>query len=478
MSNGGYVGWVLLLLGCGAFFAQTAAEAAQDGRAHTRRITWLLLTLTVAGCVAASTRLLPTDLTAYVVCFDLWVTALVVVRLHLVEEFRPLSDHALELAAVASVVGAAALVGALVRVGVGWTRLQSPTTFAAFSGLFTVAVAVPVALRFRRVLFARRYGSGILSPADVAVITADLHAQREPRDLLDKAAHMVATASGSREARIVLGTETPALPDHWVVQPLVVGGDQVGALLVESTHAEGPDLRQQEIVSQLVPTVALVARAVGLAVEAEHARRDVARERDAERTRILGDLHDGLGPVLAGMSMRVQATLRTAPDSAYTDLLHDLAADLAASRTDLRRLVAGITPSVLDDGDLESALARLVQSFQGAGDGPRVSLGVSLDGPLPMAVQVAVYRSVAEGLTNALRHARATRIDVTVRSIAGRAVVDVADDGVGGVIVPGVGLSSLRQRADTLGGCLELAPTEPSGTRLRLELPSRVAARA
>ena len=100
----------------------------------------------------------------------------------------------------------------------------------------------------------------------------------------------------------------------------------------------------------------------------------MARERDAERKRVLGDLHDGLGPVLAGMSMRVQAALRTAASPETASLLTDLSTDLAASRTDLRRIVAGITPSILDDGDLESALHSLVQSFGKPVDGPRVTL--------------------------------------------------------------------------------------------------------
>jgi signal transduction histidine kinase len=355
---------------------------------------------------------------------------------------------------------------------VGWTQLQSPATFAAFSALFAAALTAPVAVRVRRNLLARRYGSGTLSPSDVAVITADLHAQTEPRDLLDKAAHMVASASGSPQARIVLDAEIPAVPDHWVVHPLVVGGDQVGALLVESTHLEGPEPRQQRIVSQLLPTVALVARAVGLAIEAEHARREVARERDAERARILGDLHDGLGPVLAGMSMRVQATLRTTTDPAYVDLLRDLAVDLAGSRTDLRRLVAGITPSVLDEGDLDSALDGLVRSFQGVTGGPRVSLDVALNGVLPGDVQVAVYRSVAEGITNALRHANASSIDVAVQSAEGLVLVDVVDDGSGGPVVPGVGRATLRQRAATQGGCLVTVPAQPTGTHLQLKLPA------
>jgi signal transduction histidine kinase len=288
---------------------------------------------------------------------------------------------------------------------------------------------------------------------------------------------MVASASGSRQARIVLGEDAPVTPENWLLHPLDVGGDRVGALLVESSNPEGPELRQQKIVAQLLPTVALVARAVGLAVEAEHARRDVARERDAERKRVMGDLHDGLGPILAGMSMRVQATLRTAPSSEYAGLLTDLAAGLAASRTDLRRIVAGITPSTLDDGDLGSALARLVKSFQGVAGGPQVTLEVALDTVLSPAVQVAVYRSVAEGVTNALRHAAASAIDVQVQARSGVVLVDVVDDGVGGQVVPGVGLSSLEQRAGTLGGCLKVAAAEPKGTRMHVELPAGAEAR-
>ena len=398
--------------------------------------------------------------------------AVVVGRLWLSTRFRPLDEPLLDLLLLAAVVGATLLMALLVRLGASTLRLPSADTSAAFTALVTASMAVPGALWVRRTALSRRYGTGVLSPADVAVITADLHAQTEPRDLLDKAARMVAAASASREARIVLGDDAPAVPASWVVHPLEVGGDRVGALAVDSGEAEGPEPRQQQVVAQLLPTVALVARAVGLAVEAEHARRDVARQRDAERTRVLGDLHDGLGPVLAGMSMRVQATLRTAPPPEYAALLRDLADGLAASRTDLRRIVAGITPSILDDGDLGSALERLVASFQGAAGGPQVTLRVSLEGPLSPAVQVAVYRSVAEALTNALRHARATEVEVSVESRAGLVVVEVVDDGSGGPVVPGVGLSSLAQRAEHLGGCLELGVAEPVGTRLHLRLPA------
>jgi signal transduction histidine kinase len=92
-------------------------------------------------------------------------------------------------------------------------------------------------------------------------------------------------------------------------------------------------------------------------------------------------------------------------------------------------------------------------------------------------VAVAVYRSVAEGVANALRHGHAQHVAVrVVTSPGGDTHVDVRDDGVGGVIVPGVGLTSLRRRAEHLGGTLSIRPQQPVGTHLHLELPGTVVA--
>ncbi len=469
----GGVGWSVVVAGIAGVYLTIGRAVQSESREARRRTAWAILVLVVCGTVTGLGWALTPDVADFVTCGALWVAALATARLFFASEFRPLDEHALDLAMALAAAAAAALVGGLVMLGSSWTRLPSPRTSASFSALVTLAMAGPAALWVRRSILSRRYGKGTISPSDVAKITADLHAQTEPRDLLGKAARMVATASGSREARIVLGDEEPVLPENWVLHPLLVGGDQVGALLIEYGNNEGPELRQQRVVAQLLPTVALVARAVGLAVEAEHARRNVARERDAERTRILGDLHDGLGPVLAGMSMRVQATLRTTRDPEQADLLTDLSADLARSRTDLRRLVAGITPSVLDDGDLGSALDRLVHSFRSTTGGPAFDLDVRLSVVLPSEVQVAVYRSVAEGVTNALRHAKASRIGVSVRTTPDEVLVDVVDDGAGGPVVPGVGLSSLAKRAESLGGCLEVFADDARGTRLQLRLPTR-----
>ncbi|NGN69325.1 hypothetical protein G5C51_36245 [Streptomyces sp. A7024] len=398
-------------------------------------------------------------------------TAAAMYRLATIRELRPIGEPLTDAAIAVALLLFGAAVGTVVRIGGVRARIPEPDLAGAFAAIVAAALVLPAGLWLRRRLLARRYGPGTLSAADVAQITAGLHTRTDARELLGKAAAMVAAASGHRQVGLVLGPDVPEPPAHWVLYPLVVGGDRVGTLYLEPRHPEGPEPRQERTVGQLLPTVSLVASAVGLAVEADHARQDVARQRDAERGRILGDLHDGLGPMLIGMGMRVRAELRSRP----TPLLEALAGELADCRGDLRRIVSGLTPSVLHDSDLGTALRRLAGSFTGWG--PAVTLSTGIDGDLPPAVAVAVYRSVAEGITNALRHARADEVRVDVRTGPGGIIlVDVHDDGTGGPITPGVGLSSLRRRAEELGGTLHIAAGRASGTRLHLELPTGKAA--
>jgi signal transduction histidine kinase len=434
-------------------------------RMARRRMIWLVVwSALLIGVLAVASAAEPRA-RALVTMLGLWAMAAVVFQLATARVLRPIDEPLIDIAiGVATVVGGAG-VGSLMRVLATRVALPEPDLSSAFAAVIATGLALPAGLWLRRSLLQRRYGRGTLTAADVAQITADLHSLTDARDLLGKAAATVAVASGHRQVGLILGAEDPDVPASWVLYPLVVGGDRVGTLFLEAAHPEGPEPRQQRTVAQLLPTVSLMAKAVSLAVEADHARRDVARQRDAERARILGDLHDGIGPVLVGMSLRVRAELRRQP----APMLQALADELAACRGDLRRIVSGLTPSVLEEGDLASALRALVGSFDG--NGPAVTLEVALDDDVPEEVAVAVYRSVAEGVTNALRHAHAERVTVAVRSGSGEGTtVEVCDDGVGGPIVWGVGLSSLRRRATELGGTVDVT-ANGTGTRLRLALP-------
>lgn len=447
-------------------------------RMARRRMVWLTTwsALLVAAVVAASSLGGPRAVAA-VTTLGLWGLAALVVRLVLSPELRPVDEPLVDAAAVLAALACGAGVGVLVGLASRRAGMPAPQLSAVFAAVASAALILPGAMWLRTAFLERRYGAGTLSPGDVAAITADLHTQTDARELLEKAAAMVSVASGHLEVTMLPGPDGPettgthAQSARAVAYPLVVGGDRVGTLVVVPRHPEGLEPRQARTVTQLLPTLALVARAVSLAVEADHARADVARERDAERARILGDLHDGLGPALAGLSMRVQAEVRTGP----TPLLEALARELADCRGELRRIVSGLTPSALTHDGLEGALDRLVASF--AGGGPGVVLETALTTQPCAEVAVAAYRSVAEGLTNALRHARAETVRVRVTSTAdGGLLVDVVDDGVGGPIAPGVGLTSLRRRAEHLGGALVIEPGERAGTHLSVLLPATGAA--
>jgi signal transduction histidine kinase len=442
------------------------------GRTPRRRLFWLLVwSAAVFGSVVVADSVLSPRAEALVITLGMWSLAGLVARLTIASELRPVDEPLIDVVAVALTLAIGAAVGVGVRLAGTRAGIPAPDLAAAFAAVTATALAWPAAAWWRRSWLARRYGTGTLTPVDVAAITADLHHLTDPRELLAKAAEMVAVSSGHRQVTLVLGADSPDLPEGWVDHPLLVGGDRVGTLLLDPDDPEGPEPRQAHLVEQLLPTVALVCRAVGLAVEADHARQDVARERDAERARILGDLHDGLGPVLAGMSMRVQAELRRTP----TPLLESLAPELAEARGDLRRIVSGLTPSALHDADLTGALERLVATFDG--DGRQVELEIAVDHALDREVAVAVYRFVAEGITNALRHGRANHVAVRVSTTeAGQVAVDVQDDGIGGPIAPGVGLTSLRLRAEHLGGWLAVASANGGGVLLHAELPAKGAA--
>jgi signal transduction histidine kinase len=442
-------------------------------RLSRRRLAWVTAwSAILAGVVAAAAVTAPPRTLGLVTTLGLCGLAGVLLRLETATELRPVDEPLIDAGTVLVAAAVGAGTGSAVRILLSRAGLPLPEASAVFAAVLTAALAWPLALRLRRLVLERRYGTGVLPPQAVAAITEDLRPDADPRELLGRAAAMIAAASGHPEVRLVLGTDDPGLPAGWTSHALVVGTERVGTLLVRTRHPEGPEPRQERVVAQLLPTVALMTRAVGLAVEAEQARLDVARERDAERARILGDLHDELGPVLAGMSMRVQAELR----HRSTPLLEAVATGLADARDDLRRVVSDLTPSALRGSGLAEALERLVGTF--AVEGSCVVLEADLGGEPSPETAVAVYRSVAEGATNALRHGGAHHVTVSVRSLPeGIVVVDVRDDGAGGEVVPGVGLTSLRRRAEELGGTLVVGHGDPRGVRLHVELPDGVSAR-
>jgi len=198
---------------------------------------------------------------------------------------------------------------------------------------------------------------------------------------------------------------------------------------------------------------------------------------DDERLRLRRDLHDGLGPTLAGLTLGLDtARVRSASQPELQELLGKLKAETQRAVADVRRIVYGLRPPALDEFGLVGSLREEVGRLQY--EAP--SLTVSLDAPaegladLPAAVEVACYRIVTEALTNVTRHAHATQCSVRLRLNHGLDV-NICDDGVG---LPegwraGVGIASMRERVTELGGDLVIEPSLPHGTRINAHLPAR-----
>lgn len=159
------------------------------------------------------------------------------------------------------------------------------------------------------------------------------------------------------------------------------------------------------------------------------------------------------------------------PPSRSLPELDALALDLASCRTELRRIVSGLAPTALGHGDVGTAIAELVASFDG-GQGPLVRLVTDIPDRIDARASVLFFRAIAEGITHAIKHAHATEVLVAVERDAGGLRVCVVDDGIGGPtvnpVVPGVGLESLRSRATEVGATLSVEPAHPKGTQLIL----------
>jgi signal transduction histidine kinase len=160
----------------------------------------------------------------------------------------------------------------------------------------------------------------------------------------------------------------------------------------------------------------------------------------------------------------LQESLPAGSDLRYA--IADFAEELAAAIEELRQLTRGIHPAVLSDTGLRPALRALCRRAV-----MPVELNFNVARRLPAAVEVAAYYVVAEALTNAAKHARASLVTLNVDVDDVRVRISVADDGIGGVNPCGSGLIGLKDRVEALGGHMHITSAHGQGTTLRAEIP-------
>jgi signal transduction histidine kinase len=262
----------------------------------------------------------------------------------------------------------------------------------------------------------------------------------------------------------------PTTPGDRRIVPVERDGREIAAIVYDASLDDDP-----ELVEAVSAAAALALENEQLHVESEGrlAELQASRERivtagDTERRRLERNLHDGAQQRLVALSMQLRLLRgRIREDPSTAEALVTTASDeLALSRTELRELARGLHPAVLDHG-LETAL----ESLASLSPVPTtVTYGAERE--LPAPVELAAYFVASEALTNVAKYAQARVAHVLVTHAAGRLVVEVADDGIGGAdVAGGSGLRGLADRVDALDGRLLVVSPPGEGTSVRAELP-------
>jgi PAS domain S-box-containing protein len=255
-----------------------------------------------------------------------------------------------------------------------------------------------------------------------------------------------------------------------VAAPIVVSGRPWGAIVAAWKH---PDMAGGDTEVRMAQFTELVATAVANAesgAELAASRRRIVATADEARRRIERDLHDGAQQRLVSTVVVLQLLRAELGDAngRLTELVEEALASAQRGIDEVREIARGIHPRVLSSGGLGPALETL------ANRSPiPVTVDMLTDARLPENVEVTAYYVASEALTNAAKHAHASKVRITV-DVDGRGIVlTIRDDGVGGADPSaGSGLIGLRDRVAVLGGSLEVHSEPGAGTVLTAQIPA------
>ena len=252
-----------------------------------------------------------------------------------------------------------------------------------------------------------------------------------------------------------------------VASPILVEGHLWGAITVNAREKLPPDT--EERLERFTELVATAIANTESRTELAASRARVIAAADETRRRIERDLHDGAQQQLVTLVLGLRSAEGRVP-AGFEDLRAELgrAADrLTSVIEELREMSRGIHPAILTEGGLSPAVEALALRSP-----IPVKLNVRCERRLPDVIEVAAYFVVSEALTNAVKHADASRVQVDLHVEEGTLHLSLVDDGVGGAEPRGgSGLIGLKDRVEALGGTIDVASPPGSGTRLDVEIP-------
>ena len=251
--------------------------------------------------------------------------------------------------------------------------------------------------------------------------------------------------------------------------PIVADGRLWGSAIVGSS---GPEALPPDTAARVGDFADLVATAIANAATREEltaSRARIVAAADDARRRFERDLHDGAQQGLVSLGLELRTLEAAVPPElpALKRQISNMVSGLAAISEDLQEIARGIHPAILSKGGLGPALNTLARR-----SGVPVKLDLRLNRELVESAEVAAYYVVAEALTNAAKHARATEVTVCVEVDGANLRLSIQDDGIGGAHAgKGSGLAGLTDRVEALGGQIEIASHTGNGTSLLVEIP-------
>jgi two-component system, NarL family, sensor histidine kinase DevS len=256
---------------------------------------------------------------------------------------------------------------------------------------------------------------------------------------------------------------------HTAFLPLSVQDRTFGTLAV-AHKVGGRPFTEEEI--RLARTFADQA---SVALEYGRTRQDAERLAIMEdRERIAKELHDGIIQSLFAVGMSLQGTAAMSADDKSAERIETAVGEIDRVIRDLRNYIFGLRPGILADRQLDTAIRHLVEDAAS-----RADLGIQIEIDADVASELAsrapdVIQLVREALSNIVRHADASRVELRLTREAGSAVLTISDDGRGydpGTVRPGQGLGNMTARVEAMGGSSQTASAPGQGTRLRISLP-------
>jgi len=343
------------------------------------------------------------------------------------------------------------------------------------------ALVLPLRTALQRLVDRAMYGDRGDPYVALSRLTARLQGAAEPGEALIAIADAIAaslrlpyveveTADGLRASS---GTPGSVPLTEW---PLTHLGEHVGRLLVEGRDGRPLSPRDEALLTELARPAGAAVFAASLADALRASRTGLVQAREEERRRLRRDLHDGLGPTLAGMGLGldVASGLIDRDPAGAKDLLADLKREAVEAVDDIRSLVYDLRPPALDELGLVAALRQQAERLSLRSPGLDVIIDAAPALPrLSAATEVAAYRIAMEAVSNTARHAQATHCRVYLRTEDDRLRLEVMDDGIGITegTRAGVGIAAMRERAAEIGGQCRVGMDGAAGSSVVALLP-------